>query len=142
MSSMTDRVFVDTNVFVYLYDSDNPDKQATARALLERYGLSGAVFISTQVLQEFYVTVTRKFSKQLSHEQILVAMSQLGQLPIVEVSVGMIFEAVDLGRRLRLSFWDSLILRAALESDCGLLVSEDLQHGQRIGSLRIENPFL
>ncbi|HSK80977.1 MAG TPA: PIN domain-containing protein [Thermoanaerobaculia bacterium] len=66
---MNDRVFLDTNIFVYLYDSDQPDKQARARALVERFGLSGEIVISTQVLQEFYACcVTRKFARQLSEE--------------------------------------------------------------------------
>lgn len=86
---MSDRVFLDTNVFVYLYDSDQPDKQARARALVERLGLSDAIVISTQVLQEFYVNVTRKFAKQLSDEQILLATRTLGRLRVVEVSVEM-----------------------------------------------------
>ena len=139
---MSDRVFLDTNILVYLYDSDQPDKQARARALVERFGLSDAIVISTQVLQEFYVNVTRKFAKQLSDEQILLATRNLGKLRVVEVSVEMIFSAIDLARQLRLSFWDSLILVAALESQCGLLLTEDLQHGQRIGSLTVQNPFL
>jgi predicted nucleic acid-binding protein len=139
---MPDRVFLDTNVFVYLYDSDNPDKQARARALLERLSLSDTLFVSTQVLQEFYVTVSRKFSKQLTQEEIFLATRTLSALPVVRVSVEMIFSAIELVRRLQLSFWDGLILQAALKSGCSLLFSEDLQHGQRIGSLRIVNPFL
>lgn len=141
-SSMNGRVFLDTNVLVYLYDSDQPDKQDRARALVERFGLSGEIVISTQVLQEFYASVTRKFSRQLSEEQILLATQNLGKLPIVQVNVGMIFEAISLGRRFQLSFWDSLILQAALDSECRLLLTEDLQHGQRIAGLMVENPFL
>jgi predicted nucleic acid-binding protein len=94
------------------------------------------------VLQEFYVTVTRKFAKQLTQDEILLATRTLSALPVVRVSVEMIFSAIDLVRRLQLSFWDGLILQAALKSGCTLLFSEDLQHGQRIGNLRIENPFL
>ena len=139
---MPDRVFLDTNVFVYLYDSDSPDKQARARALLERLSLSDTLFVSTQVLQEFYVTVTRKFATRLTEDEILLATQTLSTLPVVRVSVEMIFSAIDLVRRLQFSFWDGLILQAALKAGCTLLISEDLQHGQRIGNLRIENPFL
>jgi predicted nucleic acid-binding protein len=139
---MNDRVFLDTNVFVYLYDSDQPEKQARARALVERLGLSDAIVISTQVLQEFYVNVTRKFARQLSADQILLATRSLASLRVVEVNVEMVFSAIGLARQFQLSFWDSLILEAALESQCELLLTEDLQHGQRIGSLTIENPFL
>lgn len=139
---MPDRVFLDTNVFVYLYDSDSPDKQARARALLDYLSVSNTLFVSTQVLQEFYVTVSRKFSKQLTQDEILLATRTLSALPVVRVSVEMIFSAIELVRRLQFSFWDGLILQAALKAECTLLVSEDLQHGQRIGNLRIENPFL
>lgn len=128
---MSGRVFLDTNIFVYLYDSDQPVKQARARDLVERFGNSDEIIISTQVLQEFYASVTRKFAKQLSEEETLLATRNLGSLPIVQVSVGMIFEAINLSRRFQLSFWDSLILQAALDSECRLLVSEDLQHGHR-----------
>lgn len=68
------------------------------------------------MLQEFYASVTRKFSRQLSEEQILLATRSLGRLPLVQVNVGMIFEAISLGWRFQLSFWDSLILQAALDS--------------------------
>jgi predicted nucleic acid-binding protein len=139
---MPDRVFLDTNVFVYLYDSDNPDKQARARALLDSLSLSGTLFVSTQVLQELYVTVTRKFATRLTEDEILLATRTLSTLPVVRVSVEMIFSAIELVRRLHLSFWDGLILQAAQKAGCTLLISEDLQHGQRIGNLRIENPFL
>ena len=96
---MPDRVFLDTNVFVYLYDSDNPAKQAKARALLASLSSSGTMFISTQVLQEFYVTMTRKFATQLTHEQVLLATRNLGSLAVVRVSVDMIFLAIELGQQ-------------------------------------------
>lgn len=141
---MSDRVFLDTNVFVYLYDADAPQKQAAARSLLERAAERSDLdlVISTQVLQEFYVTVTRKFAKTMSDRDVLLAMQSLRALPTVQVEVTMIFEAIGLGRRFQLSFWDALIVRAALTAGCSRVLTEDLQHKLRIGDLVIENPFL
>jgi predicted nucleic acid-binding protein len=137
---MIDRVFLDTNVLVYLYDADTPERQRKARGVLERDSVYFA--ISTQVLQEFYVTVTRKFAKSMAEEDVLIAMRRLRELPTVKVDVPMIFEAIDLGRRFQLSFWDALIARAALAAGCTRLLTEDLQHQMRIGDLTVENPFL
>jgi predicted nucleic acid-binding protein len=137
---MIDRVFLDTNVLVYLYDADAPEKQQRARSVLE--GGLPAFVISTQVLQEFYVSVTRKFAKSMAEEDISRAMRRLRELPTVQVDVPMIFEAVELGRRFQIAFWDALIARAALSADCSRLLTEDLQHQMRIGNLTVENPFL
>jgi predicted nucleic acid-binding protein len=139
---MSGRVFLDTNVLVYLYDSDAPEKQHRARLVLERHGLPGAAIISTQVLQEFYVTVTRKLAKKLSEEETLLATRSLSRLPLVQVDAAIIFDAIDLAREIKVSFWDALIIQSALRADCETLFTEDLQHGRRIAGLRIENPFL
>jgi predicted nucleic acid-binding protein len=139
---MSGRVFLDTNVLVYLYDTDAPEKQARARTLLEEHGLAGNAFLSTQVLQEFYVNVARKFARQLSHEEALRATENLSRLPLVQIHTSLILDAISLRRDLQLSFWDALIVRAALEAGCERLLTEDMQPGRRIGELRIENPFL
>lgn len=138
---MSDKLFLDTNVLVYLYDSDAPEKQERARAILERDGTTAEITISTQVLQEFYVTVARKFAKRLSEGETLLATRSLCQLSLVQVDVAMIFDAISLARRHQFSLWDSLIIQAALQTGCQTLLTEDLQDGQRIGHLRIENPF-
>jgi predicted nucleic acid-binding protein len=138
---MSDKLFLDTNVLVYLYDSDAPEKQERARAILERDGATAEITISTQVLQEFYVTVARKFAKRLSEEETLLATRSLCRLSLVQVDVAMIFDAISLARRHQFSLWDSLIIQAALQTGCKTLLTEDLQDGQRIGPLRIENPF-
>jgi predicted nucleic acid-binding protein len=139
---MSGKVFLDTNILVYLYDSDAPEKQKRARALLERYGIPSEIIISTQVIQEFYVSVTRKFAKRLSDEETLVATKSLSRFPLVQVDAAMIFDAIGLARQRKISFWDALIIQAALRAGCETLFTEDLQDGQRMGRLRIENPFL
>lgn len=137
---MSGRTFLDTNVLVYLYDADAPEKQRAARRVLEHADDDGLV-ISTQVLQEFYVTVTKKFAKRLTQAEILLALKGLRKLPTVQVDVPMIFEAIEVAQRFKISFWDSLIVQAALSAGCALLLTEDLQHDLRIGSLTVENPF-
>jgi predicted nucleic acid-binding protein len=108
---------------------------------LEEYGGSGNAFLSTQVLQEFYVNVSRKFARRLSHEEAFQATENLSRLPVVQVDVSLILGAISLGKQLQVSFWDSLIIQAALRARCQRLLTEDLQHGRVIGDLRIEDPF-
>jgi predicted nucleic acid-binding protein len=139
---MKERIFLDTNVLVYLYDKDAPEKRARSLSVLERSRESFRLVISTQVLQEFYVTVSRKLLKHLSEEEILLATHKLQGFPTVQINVPIIFDAIDLGRRFQLSFWDALIIQAALVAGCTRLLTEDLQHGLRIGDLTVENPFL
>ena len=139
---MNGSVFFDTNVLVYLYDTDSPQKQDKARVLLEEHGGSGNAFLSTQVLQEFYVNVSRKFAARLSHEEAFEATKSLSRLPLVQVDVSLILGAVSLGKQLQVSFWDSLIIQAALRARWRRLLTEEFQHGRIIDDLRIENPFL
>jgi len=136
---MSDRAFVDTNVLVYLFDRDAPDKRGRARTLLAELG--GRAVVSTQVLQEFFVSVTRKLARPLPEDEAEAAVRDLARLDVVELDVALVLQAVTRARRQRLSLWDSLIVEAALARGCEVLFSEDLQHGQKLGSLRIENPF-
>jgi predicted nucleic acid-binding protein len=138
---MSDRVFLDTNVLVYLFDASAPGKQARTRALLEGEGTAGEAVISTQVLQEFYVAVTRKLARPLPEEEAERATRSLAVLPTVQIDTDMVLAAVVRSRERRLSFWDALVIQAALEGGCPRLLSEDLQHGQDVDGLRIENPF-
>jgi predicted nucleic acid-binding protein len=139
---MSGRAFFDTNVLVYLFDEDSPRKQARAKELFAKHADDGPIVLSPQVLQEFYVTVTRKLARPLSPEDALSAVSDLSHFPVVAVDGATVLEAVRLHQSERLSFWDALIVEAALEADCSTLFSEDLQGGRRFGNLRIENPFV
>jgi predicted nucleic acid-binding protein len=135
------RRFLDTNVLVYLFDGAARAKQARAQQLLEEAVREGFALISTQVLQEFFVAVTRKLAVPLSHDAAQRAVRDLTQLPTVEISAEMVLRAIVAMRRYRLSFWDSLILQAALHGGATTLYSEDLQHGRTIETLTIQNPF-
>lgn len=135
------RRFFDTNVLVYLFDASAPRKKARAQELLKQAVGEGHAFLSTQVLQEFFVAVTRKLSVPLPHENARRALRDLARLPTVQVDPEMILKAVETMHRYRLSFWDSLIVQAALHGGATTLYTEDLQHGQVIETLSVENPF-
>lgn len=141
-SCMSDRVFIDTNVFVYLFDADEPKKQDVARNLLDRTAKEATIVASTQVLQEFYVSVTRKLARPLPPDDAVAATRGIAGFHVTQVDPSMVFSAITLHRKESISFWDALIVRAALESGCELLLSEDLQHGRRFGNLTVGNPFL
>lgn len=133
------KVFLDTNVVVYLFDRDTPGKQARARQILDEDRAS--LVISTQVLQEFYVTVTRKLGTPLAEREAAAAVEDLMALEVVVIDVPLIRAAMDMSRKRRLSLWDSLIVEAANANGCRRLLSEDFQEGARFGPTTVENPF-
>ncbi len=138
---MIDRTFVDTNVLVYLFDADAPEKQARARDVLREDGGDRFLVLSTQVLQEFYVTVTRKLGTPLAPEVALRATRRFAQLHVIQIDPQLVFDAITLSQRHTVSMWDGLILQAALEGGCSRLLTEDLHDGWDLGGLRVENPF-
>lgn len=135
------RSFFDTNVLVYLFDADAPDKQARAREILKQETAEGRALVSTQVLQEFYVTVTRKLAVPLEPDIASRAVRDLAALPLVQVDSLLILSAIRRSQRDQLSFWDALIVEAALSGGAVQLYTEDLQHHRIIEGMRIENPF-
>ena len=139
---MSAEVFIDTNVLVYQVDARDPQKQAIAERIVRQALLTGDGCISFQVVQEWLNTVTRKAAIPLGLPQAQAFLDTvLAPLCAVSSSVGLYRRALDLQQRWQFSFYDSLIVAAALEAGCTRLLSEDLQHGQRIESLVIENPF-
>ena len=131
--------FVDTNVLVYLFDVDSPSKQARAKQVLDDNIES--IVLSTQVLGEFYVTVTRKLKKPLPTDRAMDAVNNLRAFPIRPVHTGLVLSAVRRSQSSHLSYWDALIVESALEAGAEVLVTEDLQHGQTFAGLRVFNPF-
>jgi predicted nucleic acid-binding protein len=98
--------------------------------------------ISPQVLQEFFVTVTRKLASPLPAEEALETIRGLGELPVVITDAALVFEAAALSSRHQISLWDALILEAAHAACCEVVLSEDLQDGWRVGEVEVRNPFL
>lgn len=136
------RSFFDTNVLVYLFDGDAPAKKGKAQALLKEEVSEGRAVLSTQVLQEFYVTVTRKLAEPLPVDMAEKAVRDLAVLPLMQVDAELIQAAIRRCRRSRFTFWDALIIETALASGAVRLLSEDLQNGQIIEGMKIENPFV
>lgn len=133
--------FIDTNVFVYLFDESAPEKRETAGEVV-RAGLAGGATISYQVVQETLSVITSKLPVPATPEgadEFLRAVL----LPLWRVmpTQRLFRRGLDIQDRYRLSFYDSLIVAAALEAGCSRLQSEDLEHGQRIEGLTINNPF-
>ncbi|MBT6443726.1 MAG: PIN domain-containing protein [Acidimicrobiaceae bacterium] len=134
------RAFVDTDVFVYLYSSDDPAKRDVARDLLLNADID--LVLSAQVLNEFYVTVTRKITSPLSPGDARDAVGSLAELEVVPVTRNLVVDALDAGQRYQLSHWDSLIVEAASRSGCEILFTEDLSSGSILRGVTITNPFL
>ena len=136
------RSFFDTNVLLYLFDNREPDKKAAAQELIQREVEADRASLSTQVLQEFYVNATRKLAFPLSPEEAGARVRDFSRLPLVQVDVPLILAAISRSQRMSFSLWDALIVEAALKAGADRLLTEDLQHGQVIEGMRVENPFL
>jgi predicted nucleic acid-binding protein len=135
--------FFDTNIFIYLFDDTDPDKQATAERLITLAISENKGCISFQVVQETLHILTRKFARTVPPE-VAIEILQHSLLPLwqVQPSVALYTRAINLQDRYQYSFYDSLIIAAALEAGCTRLYSEDMQHGQTIEGLTLFNPFL
>jgi predicted nucleic acid-binding protein len=139
---MNGRFFLDTNIFVYTFDSTAPSKSKKAAQLVRRAVDGGDGITSYQVVQEFLNVALRRFSPAMSTaeaEQYLITV--LRPLLAVHSSPALYLSALRLAEKHRLSWYDSLIIAAAIDGGCDRLFSEDFQHGQRIEEVRIENPF-
>jgi predicted nucleic acid-binding protein len=136
---MSARSFFDTNVLVYSDDKAVPAKQRRALDLLAEHRHAGTGVVSLQVLQEYFVTVTRKL-----HVDVRVARRKvelLAEFDVAAPDVADILAAIDLHRLHQFSFWDALILRAAKQAGCSVLFSEDLQEVREIDGILVVNPF-
>ncbi len=136
------KYFVDTNILIYSRDSSEPEKQPKAKQWLKHLWKDESGRISTQVMNEFYVTVTQKLKPGLSKEQARSDLRALSVWQPLDISTTLIESAWEIQDQYGYSWWDSLIISSALFLDCHYLLSEDMQHQQKIGSLTIINPFL
>lgn len=137
---MSERTFVDTNVWVYAVDDADPAKRDRALAVLDPSAGSNLV-VSTQVLTEFYVVATRKLAVPLSEDSAQAMVDEVSRLPVVPADAQLVTAAIAGSREWRISLWDALIIRAAEMAGCARILSEDLADGATYGSVRIENPF-
>jgi len=137
---MPARSFFDTNVLAYTDDHDSPTKQSRALALFEEARRTGTGVVSTQVMQEYFVTVTRKLGVPVDVARRKVEL--FARLGLVVIDLADVLAAIDLHRLHQIAFWDALVVRAAQRANCSVLYTEDMQHGRRIDGLSILNPFL
>lgn len=134
--------FIDSNVFIYLFDETDPKKRGVAQRLVQTGLNGGTTSISFQVVQETLNIITRKLKKPATPEQARRFLDNV-LVPLWHVMPShMLYQrGLDIQSRYRYSFYDALIIAAALEARCTRLYSEDLQHGQNIEGLIVENPF-
>jgi predicted nucleic acid-binding protein len=137
---MTGRTFVDTNVWVYAVDRDAGPRQTTAKAVLDSARTD--LVVSSQVLSEFYVSVTRKLRRPVPHDAAAQLVDQMRRLPVEAIDEHHVTAAVAGHGSWGLSYWDALIVAAAERAGCDRLLSEDLADGATYGSVRVENPFV
>jgi predicted nucleic acid-binding protein len=139
MRFMSARSFFDTNVLIYADDKAAPAKQRTALDLVAEHRRARTGVVSLQVLQEYFVTVTRKLHMDASIARRKVEL--LAEFDVAAPEVADILAAIDLHRLHRFSFWDALVLRAAKQAGCSILFSEDMRDVRQIDGLQIVNPF-
>ena len=136
-----DTCFIDTNVLVYAHDQYEQDRRPVAQQILERLWRNREGAVSTQVLQEFYVVATRKFTPPMSRRAARDLVGAYGEWQLVRPDAAMVIAASLLEERFSISFWDALIVEAARRAGARRLLTEDLQHGQSLAGVRVENPF-
>jgi predicted nucleic acid-binding protein len=133
--------FVDANILVYAEDRDAKAKHEKARDLVLDLWNERSGALSVQVLQEFYVTVTRKLKKPWSSAKALEVVQEYLTWNVIENTGKLLTNAVELQQKAQLSFWDAMVVQAAIDAGCDTLYSEDLNAGQKFGALIIVNPF-
>ncbi len=133
--------FLDTNILVYAFDRSAGQKHALAVQLMEGCWENENGRISIQVLQEFFVTVTRKITPPLDHQTARQIVADLAQWRLHAPKASDLLQAIDLQRDYQLSLWDAQIVQSAASLGCRQLLSEDFNHGQVYGDVQVINPF-
>ncbi|MGI8575829.1 MAG: PIN domain-containing protein [Egibacteraceae bacterium] len=141
MTATDTRSFLDTNVLLYAYDAHAGDRHDRASELVGSLGAARQAAVSVQVLQEFYVNVTRKIAEPLPVNAAVDRIRAFSRWPVHAPAGGDVIAAAELSEDAQLSFWDAMIVHSAAQLGCPVLWSEDLNPGQRILGVEIRNPF-
>ena len=141
MSADAPREFVDANILVYAFDASAGARQAEAVALLARLWASNSGCVSVQVLQEFFVIITGKVPRPLTAALAAERIREFSAWTVFAPTAADVLGAIGLQQEAKLSFWDAMIVQAAIESGSETLWSEDLNDGQAIHGVQIRNPF-
>ena len=138
---MTDKVFVDTNVLVYAHDLDAGERHDAAARLVAELWEARTAVISTQVLQEFYVNATRKIPSPLARATARRIVRTYSAWQTESIGPEDVLAASEIEEQHQLSFWDALIVAAAVKGGAARILTEDLTPGRLISGVRIETPF-
>ena len=138
---MSDKVFFDSNVPIYAYDTRDPIKQSQAQALLLAATQSQTAVLSAQVLGEFFVVVTKKIPQPLTSSEAAEAIAELGAMEVMPLDFALVQRAIATREKYGTSYWDSLIISAAERAGCVRIFSEDLNSGQFYHGIEVQNPF-
>jgi predicted nucleic acid-binding protein len=138
---MGDKTFADTNILVYAHDQDAGQKHVIAREVISELWESRLGLLSTQVLQEFYLTLTRKMPRPLDRPTTRGILRNYFNWEVVINNPSIILQASEIEETYKISFWDALIVSAAFSKNAATIVTEDLTHGRVIYGIEIHNPF-
>lgn len=138
---MNVKTFVDTNIVVYAHDRSSGKKHKISKEILRKLWQKRIGILSTQVLQEFFYIATKKISDPINLSKARESIKHLLAWKLVVNDGPSILQAIDLYKKYKYSFWDSLIIQAAITGKAEILLSEDLRSGQIIESVKIINPF-
>jgi predicted nucleic acid-binding protein len=140
---MSGKAFIDSNIFIYAYNQQDPRKQTAALDLIRENTIEGTGVVSYQVVHEFFHFALVKAASKLRADDAQALLEDVFRpLQMVPSSFSLVSNAIGLQARYRVSWYDSLMVAAAQQSGCEILYSEDLQHGQEFGTVRVQNPFL
>ncbi|MCU7846645.1 MAG: PIN domain-containing protein [Candidatus Thiodiazotropha sp. (ex Lucinoma kastoroae)] len=139
---MRDKVFVDTNILIYAYDLASGGKRKNAAEAVKTLWDQGNGVLSTQVLQEFYVNVTRKIGHPISPDKARSILATYLAWQVEVIKPDHMLWASEIQERHKISFWDAMIVVAAIQSGALKILTEDLNHGQLIEGVLVENPFI
>lgn len=137
---MNDKCLIDTNILVYAFDKNDEQKMQKASSFIKKLKQDDFPLISVQCLEEFFNVATKKmgFSKKIALE-ITEQLSKM--FPVYEITKNSVLQAIKLSEETGFSYWDSLILSVAIENECSIVYSEDLNNGQIVKNTKIINPF-
>lgn len=139
MSYIVNKIFIDTNILVYALDNRDNDKMNKARNILRKVIYENKAVISAQVINEFYVAATKKLS--IDKNLIKTIVHNFKNMEIIASDLQLTENAIKISIESQISFWDSLIIAAAEKANCKLIISEDLNSGQKYQDISLINPF-
>ena len=138
---MNDSAFLDTNILVYAYDQHEPRKQRKAQELITDGIEQENLFLSVQVLGEFFNVVTRHIPRPMTPDEAREIIGTMSILPVQEIDLALVNRAIDTHKSYQISYWDALIVSAAERAGCTSILSEDLGEGQAYHNIVVHNPF-